>query len=124
MMDPLFDLTGRRALVYITVGASLGAATGAAIGHLTGGHGTGWPVLTAGGLVGGLGMFVLLRRWWGNRPAGRAAALVGGLGWQFGNALQWWLGDLRSIEEALLVGVLLAGLAYSAWRWTRGRRRR
>jgi membrane protein DedA with SNARE-associated domain len=51
------------------------------------------------------------------------ATLVGGLGWQFGNALQWWLGDLRSMEEALLAGVLLAGLAYSAWRWWRARQR-
>lgn len=52
------------------------------------------------------------------------AALFCGIGWQFGQALQWWLGDLRSIEEALLAGVLLAGLGYSGWRWWRGKRQR
>ena len=30
-------------------------------------------------LFGGLGMFCLVRRWWGRGPMGRAAALVGGL---------------------------------------------
>ncbi|MFZ2360745.1 MAG: hypothetical protein WA040_15500 [Anaerolineae bacterium] len=36
----------------------------------------GW---TLGFLVGGWGMYLLLRRWFGRGPAGRAAALVGGL---------------------------------------------
>lgn len=52
------------------------------------------------------------------------AGLFCGIGWHFGNALQWWLGDLRKVEEALLVGVLLAGLGYTGWRGWRSRRRR
>ncbi len=33
----------------------------------------------SGFLLGGWGMFALLRRWWGRTPAGEAAALIGGL---------------------------------------------
>lgn len=52
------------------------------------------------------------------------AGIFCGIGWQFGNAMQWALGDLRAIEEALLVGVLVAGLGYTGWRWWHVRRRR
>lgn len=45
------------------------------------------------------------------------------LGYQFGNALQWLLPDLRAVEEAALVAVLAAALAWSLWRRWRARRR-
>ncbi len=41
-------------------------------------------------------------------------------GYQFGNALQWMLGDLRSAEETLIAALLVAALVWAVWR----RRRR
>jgi membrane protein DedA with SNARE-associated domain len=38
------------------------------------------------------------------------------LGYQFGNALQWLLVDLRSVEEGLFGAALLAGVAWAVWR--------
>ena len=37
------------------------------------------------------------------------------LGYQFGNALQWWLKDLRAVEEGVLVVLLLAAVAVPLW---------
>lgn len=40
------------------------------------------------------------------------------LGYQFGNALQWWLKDLRDVEEGVLVVLLLAAMVLPLWwRW-------
>jgi membrane protein DedA with SNARE-associated domain len=50
------------------------------------------------------------------------ASLFTALGFQFGNTLQWWLDDLRGIEEAVLGGLLLAGVLWTLWRWRRGQR--
>ena len=42
------------------------------------------------------------------------------LGYQLGNALQWWLDDLRRVEEGVLAVLLLAALVLPlAWRWRR-----
>ena len=38
------------------------------------------------------------------------------IGYQFGNALQWLLPQLRAVEEAALVAVLAAALAWALWR--------
>ncbi len=46
------------------------------------------------------------------------------LGYQFGNALQWLLPELRAVEETALVAVLAAALAWSLWRRRRARRKR
>ena len=43
------------------------------------------------------------------------------LGYQFGNALQWWLRDLRAVEEGVLLALLLAAVAVPLWRWLRHR---
>jgi membrane protein DedA with SNARE-associated domain len=55
------------------------------------------------------------------------ALLFGLLGYQFGNALQWLLDDLRSVEEAvlglLLLAALLLPLALRLRRWRAGRLR-
>jgi len=50
------------------------------------------------------------------------ALVVCGIGWQFGNAMQWLLDDLRQAEETLLVGLLVAGVGFTAWRRYRARR--
>jgi membrane protein DedA with SNARE-associated domain len=50
------------------------------------------------------------------------ASLFTALGFQFGDTLQWWLDDLRGIEEAVLGGLLLAGVLWTLWRWRRGQR--
>jgi membrane protein DedA with SNARE-associated domain len=47
---------------------------------------------------------------------------LGLLGYQFGNAMQWWLQDLRAAEEIILLGLLALGLAVSAAWWWRHRR--
>ena len=44
------------------------------------------------------------------------------LGYQFGNAMQWLLQDLRAVEEVIVVGLLVIGLAFAAGWWL-GRRR-
>lgn len=49
------------------------------------------------------------------------AALIAALGYQFGVTMQWLLDDLRTIEEDLLAGLLLAGLAWAIVRRVRGR---
>jgi membrane protein DedA with SNARE-associated domain len=42
------------------------------------------------------------------------------VGYQFGNALQWLLDDLRSVEEAVLAVLGVAALAWAVWRrWRR-----
>ena len=38
------------------------------------------------------------------------------LGYQFGNALQWLLDDLRSVEEGVLAALLAAALVWAVWR--------
>ena len=43
------------------------------------------------------------------------------LGYQFGNALQWWLKDLRAVEEGVLLALLLAAVAVPLWRRLRHR---
>jgi membrane protein DedA with SNARE-associated domain len=43
------------------------------------------------------------------------------LGYQFGNALQWWLKDLRAVEEGVLLVLLLAALALPLGWWLRRR---
>lgn len=40
------------------------------------------------------------------------AAVIAGLGYQFGNALEWLLRDIKLIEEAVMVGILIAGFAW------------
>lgn len=50
------------------------------------------------------------------------AVIVSGVGWQFGNAVQWLFDDLRSAEEVLLVGLFVAGIGFTAWRRCRARR--
>ena len=47
---------------------------------------------------------------------------LGLLGYQFGNAMQWLLDDLRAAEETIILGLLAAGLGVSAWWWWRHRR--
>jgi membrane protein DedA with SNARE-associated domain len=49
------------------------------------------------------------------------AAAIATIGYQFGNALQWLLDDLRSIEEGLLATLLLAGLAWAIYRRVKSR---
>jgi membrane protein DedA with SNARE-associated domain len=49
------------------------------------------------------------------------AVVVSGLGYQFGNALAWLLHDLKLFEGAVLVGILLAGLGWTIFRWSRRR---
>jgi membrane protein DedA with SNARE-associated domain len=44
---------------------------------------------------------------------------VTALGYQFGNAMQWLLDDLRAVEEVLLVALLVAGLAWTLYRHLR-----
>lgn len=43
------------------------------------------------------------------------------LGWQFGQAMQWLMKDLRSMEEGLLVALLVAALGWALWRRRRPR---
>jgi membrane protein DedA with SNARE-associated domain len=50
------------------------------------------------------------------------AALIAGLGYQFGNALDWLLHDVKLIEEAVLAGILIAGFAWSIVRLIRSKR--
>jgi membrane protein DedA with SNARE-associated domain len=38
------------------------------------------------------------------------------LGYQFGNALQWLLDDLRSVEEGVLAALLAAAAVWAVWR--------
>jgi membrane protein DedA with SNARE-associated domain len=38
------------------------------------------------------------------------------LGYQFGNALQWLLDDLRSVEEGVLAALLAAAVVWAVWR--------
>jgi membrane protein DedA with SNARE-associated domain len=38
------------------------------------------------------------------------------LGYQFGNALQWLLQDLRAVEQTVLAVLLVAALAWAGWR--------
>ena len=45
------------------------------------------------------------------------------LGYQFGQAMQWLLKDLRAVEEAVLVAMLCAALAWTLWRHWRARRK-
>ena len=51
------------------------------------------------------------------------AALIAGLGYHFGNALDWLLNDVKLIEEAVLAGILIAGFAWSLVRLIRSKRR-
>jgi membrane protein DedA with SNARE-associated domain len=51
------------------------------------------------------------------------AALIAGLGYQFGNALDWLLHDVKVIEETVLVGILIAGFAWSLVRLIRSKRK-
>ena len=44
------------------------------------------------------------------------------LGYQFGNALQWWLQDLRAVEEGVLIVLLLAAVVVPLW-WRLRRRK-
>jgi membrane protein DedA with SNARE-associated domain len=46
---------------------------------------------------------------------------LGLLGYQFGNAMQWLLQDLRAAEDTIILGLLATGLAVSAWWWWRHR---
>lgn len=48
------------------------------------------------------------------------AAVVAGAGYAFGYAIETWLADLKRIEEFILIGILVAGLAL--WVWRRARR--
>ncbi len=50
------------------------------------------------------------------------AALISGLGYQFGNALDWLLHDVKLIEEAVLAGILIAGSGWSIVRLIRSKR--
>jgi membrane protein DedA with SNARE-associated domain len=43
------------------------------------------------------------------------------LGYQFGNAVQWLLDDLRVVEESLLAAVCVAALAWALYRRVRWR---
>ena len=48
------------------------------------------------------------------------AALFAMLGYQFGNAMQWVFDDLRVLEEAVLLGLLVAGIGWTILRrWRR-----
>lgn len=44
------------------------------------------------------------------------AALITAAGYAFGEAIASLLADLKSVEEALLVSIVVAGLAYWLWR--------
>ena len=44
------------------------------------------------------------------------ASLIAQLGYQFGHALQWLMPELREVEEAALLMVLAAALAWTLWR--------
>lgn len=44
------------------------------------------------------------------------ASLIALLGYQFGHALQWLMPELREVEEAALLMVLAAALAWTLWR--------
>jgi membrane protein DedA with SNARE-associated domain len=50
------------------------------------------------------------------------AVVICGLGYQFGNALAWLLHDLKLFEEAVLAGILFAGLGWTIYRWSSGRK--
>jgi membrane protein DedA with SNARE-associated domain len=45
------------------------------------------------------------------------ACAVAAIGYQFGNALQWWLDDLRRVEEAALGLLLAAGVLWTVYRY-------
>lgn len=45
------------------------------------------------------------------------AVLMAGLGYQFGNVLESLFQDVKRVEEALLVAILLTGLTWSALRY-------
>jgi membrane protein DedA with SNARE-associated domain len=51
------------------------------------------------------------------------AALIAGLGYQFGNALDWLVHDVKLIEEGVMAGILVVGLAWSFVRLLRSRRK-
>lgn len=44
------------------------------------------------------------------------AVLIAWLGYQFGNVLELMLHDVKLVEEIVLVGILLAGLAWAVYR--------
>lgn len=52
------------------------------------------------------------------------AALIGGAGYWFANALDAWLQDLGKYEDIVLIGLLCTGLAIWAWHWLRRKPRR
>jgi len=45
------------------------------------------------------------------------ATVVGGAGYYFGAALAAVLNDLRRFEEAILIGIVVAGVIFGLWRW-------
>lgn len=47
------------------------------------------------------------------------ALLVAGAGYYFGMALEALFADVRRVEEAILIGILVAGLLWWLWRRTR-----
>jgi membrane protein DedA with SNARE-associated domain len=51
------------------------------------------------------------------------AGLISGLGYQFGNALEWLLHDIKLFEEAILALLLIAGLVWTFFRWCAVRKR-
>jgi membrane protein DedA with SNARE-associated domain len=51
------------------------------------------------------------------------AGLIATLGYQFGNALEWLLHDIKVIQEGILAGILIVGVAWSSFRRVRSRRK-
>lgn len=49
------------------------------------------------------------------------ASVIIGLGWFFGHAAEWLLGEIRHLEGWLLLGLAVAGVAFWAYRRTRER---
>lgn len=72
-------------------------------------------------LIGALRVAPVRFTWLNAIGAAIWALLVTSLGYQFGNALQWVFVDLRRIEEAVLVLILLAGLGHGLWKFWRWR---
>ena len=72
---------------------------------------------TAGPIA--LGMLGVSRwrfAWLNMLSAALWAVTFGLLGYQFGNALQWLLDDLRSVEEVLFAVLGVAALVWAVWR--------